>query len=151
MPHRHGKISSSFNSKYHQVDNQDYSVSHSDRHRWVDTAAGLSQECWGHGGPKDSPVSHQLVPANTANECLNPGLPSFCLIQKVYFTDNIALIKKKIGSIQNCWQSLRYQQCSFYSSLCNRHMQMWTKIKSQLRLCVRCSAVFSSLHFLLIF
>lgn len=40
-------------------------------------------------------VSHELVTANTAHECLNSGLPSFCLIQKVYFTDNIALTKKK--------------------------------------------------------
>lgn len=39
-------------------------------------------------------VSYELVTANTANEYLDPGLPRFCLIQKVYFTDNIAFIKK---------------------------------------------------------
>lgn len=48
--------------------------------------------------PKGFPcVSHELVTANTAHECLNSGLPSFCLIQKVYFTDNIALTKKKLA------------------------------------------------------
>lgn len=39
-------------------------------------------------------VSHELVTANTANECLDRGLPRFCPIQKGYFTD-IAFIKKK--------------------------------------------------------
>lgn len=96
-------------------------------------------------------VSHELVTANTANECLDPGLPRFCLVQKVYFTDNIAFIKKKLAPFKTADSPSDINSVSSTARYATDTNANVDKNKIPTQTWVRCSAVFSSLHFLPIF